>query len=74
MITHVTDIPEYEADKIVGKGRGHTDDFILDKMQEVASIYNTAVEKEMFVDESGKKVEGWMDVEWLCGNPVTNCN
>ena len=27
-----------------------------------------------FVDESGKKVEGWMDVEWLCGNPVTNCN
>ena len=57
MITHFTDVPEYEADKIVGKGRGHTDDYILGKMQEVADEYNTAVRKEAFVDESGEKIK-----------------
>ena len=57
MITHFTDTPEYEADKIVGKGRKHTDDFMLGKMQEVAQEYNKAVEGEMFENEKGEKVE-----------------
>lgn len=27
-----------------------------------------------FTDSNGKKVEGWIKKEWLCGNPVTNCS
>ncbi|MBK6936446.1 MAG: hypothetical protein IPH18_05855 [Chitinophagaceae bacterium] len=27
-----------------------------------------------FTDNKGKKVEGWIEKEWLCGNPVTNCS
>lgn len=27
-----------------------------------------------FTDSNGKKVEGWINKEWLCGNPVTNCS
>lgn len=22
----------------------------------------------------GKKIEGWIQIEWLCGNPLTNCS
>ncbi len=27
-----------------------------------------------FTDGRGKSVEGWIEKEWLCGNPVTNCS
>ncbi|MGE5355934.1 MAG: SH3 domain-containing protein [Deltaproteobacteria bacterium] len=27
-----------------------------------------------FTDSKGKNVEGWIKKDWLCGNPVTNCN
>lgn len=27
-----------------------------------------------FTDSKGKNIEGWINKDWLCGNPVTNCN
>jgi len=26
-----------------------------------------------FIDENNKKISGWIETTWLCGNPVTNC-
>jgi SH3-like domain-containing protein len=28
----------------------------------------------LFTDNKGKNVKGWIKKDWLCGNPVTNCN
>lgn len=27
-----------------------------------------------FKDAKGNKIEGWMEITWLCGNPATNCS
>lgn len=56
-----------------------------DKTSKIASVIKEETEVRFtkfnkgyvfirFTDSKDKKVEGWIEKEWLCGNPVTNCS
>ena len=55
-----------------------------DKTSEVVGVIKEEIEVRFtkiykdfvlirFFDNKGKLIEGWIESEWLCGNPVTNC-
>ena len=55
-----------------------------DKATEIVGVIHTEVQVRFskiynnwvfitYTDKNGKKISGWIEKDWLCGNPVTNC-